>query len=68
MHTELGRGCQRGSHGQIEGGLGREETQTGVTMKWEGMVGRTEEEEGPLGLVLIPGIAGVDEGWHPPRD
>lgn len=45
-----------------------EEAQTGVTMKWEGMVGCIEEEEGPLGLVLILGIPGVDENWHPPWD
>lgn len=67
MHTELGRGCHRGSHGQTEGGLGREEAQTGVTKQWAGMLGCTEKEEGPMGLVLILGIRGVDESWHPPR-
>ena len=66
MHTELGRGCHRGSRGQTVGGLGREEAQTGVTKQWAGMLGCTEKEEGPMGLVLILGIRGVDESWQPP--
>ena len=35
-------------------------------MKWEGMAGRTEEEEGPLGLVPTPASRGqLRAGTHP---
>ena len=34
--------------------------------QWAGMLGCTEKEEGPMGLVLILGIRGVDESWQPP--